>query len=392
MPSSAMNAFSLLMSAVPKQQNPKPPKTKEPMVVGVIYQATLRYCNESEPLFNVSYFGQSVRSRDSASDVANERWNEEKSKAAREQKQIGFLAALDAFGSDSFVWTVIEEKKGKRDAVQNWANNREKFHIERNGGVLKDYEKRCKQTFNQTKGGQGNHWESMDALRTKRWNVFAQELETYISIYGNALVPTSYINPITKYSLGTMVGLVRSQKTFLAGHPLRDERIEWLNNQSGWAWNALKTHEWRELCSKRQRDRLREEEKANPGCLSRRMKKTRQREEDENPGVWSRRWDKVLTAEVREKRQQTVLSKSRDLIAYKQNTLSPSEFLQWKRRYDKSRRSAEKKSADLRVVSKIVPEAWKHGIAKYRSDGTVAIAYAVVDCVDGLIDAVERKK
>ena len=376
----------MLMAAKPKE-----PKEKEPSVTGVIYRVRLEYCDPREPLFNVSYIGQAVRVGTGAQ-VADARWKEEKNKAAREHKQFGFLAALDAFGPSAFRWEILEEMTGERDAVQKWANAREKYHIEAHGGVLKDVHRKCDQTFNQTKGGQGNHWASMDALRTKAWNTFKQELEWYIADVGNALVPSTYVNPITKYTLGTMVGLVRSQGTFLEGHPLRNERIEWLNKQPRWVWNALKTNEWREACSTRVRDRLRKEETVDPGCTSRRMKNTRKREEEENPGVWSRHWANVLTTEVREKRNQTALNKSKDLIADKQRTLSAVDFAKWKYHYDKDKRSQAKKAADLRMVSKIVPEAWKRGIASYRADGTVSIAYAVVDCVQRLLDEVEGFK
>ena len=376
----------MLMTAKPKK-----PEAKKPIVTGVIYRVKLEYCNPCEPLFNVSYIGQAVRVG-SGAHVADKRWKEEKNKAAREHKQFGFLAALDAFGPNAFRWEILEEMTGERDAVQKWANAREQHHIKAHGGVLKDVHRKCDQTLNQTKGGQGNHWASMDALRTKVWNTFKQELEWYVADVGDALVPTAYVNPITNYTLGTMVGLVRSQGTFLEGHPLRNERIEWLNNQPRWVWNAVKTNEWREACSTRVRDRLRKEETADPGCLSRRIKKARKREEEENPGVWSRRWANVLTPEVREKRNQTALNKSKDLIAYKKRTLSASDFAKWKYHYDKDKRSQAKKAADLRMVSKIVPEAWKRGIASYRADGTVSIAYAVVDCVQRLLDEVEGNK
>ena len=210
-------------------------------VTGVIYRVTLNRCNDDEVLYGVAYIGQSVRIG-TASEVANARWNFEKYAAMREKKQIGFLAALDSFGPDAFSWEILEEMYGHRSVVQKWADCREKFHIEEHGGVLKDTSKKCRQTFNQTKGGQGNNvWLGIDALRSKKMSIFFHELQMYIDSDEShtAFVPRSYANPTNGYRLGDAAHHIR-RGTLLKGHPRELEFRQRLEGFRGWMWSKDK--------------------------------------------------------------------------------------------------------------------------------------------------------
>jgi hypothetical protein len=110
---------------------------------------------------------------------------------------------------------------------------------------------RCKQTLNLTNGGKGNaNFETIDASRTVSWLRFQDELQEYIKCRETSLVPQSYVNHVSEYKLGNALSNVR-QGQLWRGHPDETKRVEWLESLPCWAWNAIKTDEWRNAVSER---------------------------------------------------------------------------------------------------------------------------------------------
>jgi len=222
-----MNAFDLLRQPT------------DPIVTGVVYRATLTNVPDDVPLKGTPYIGQAVRVG-TATAVAEARWKEEVNQAKSTKLEVGFIAALDEFGTSAFTWEVLESKTGPRDIVQKWTDYREVELIAQHGGTLRDMapDSWIPQTFNLQKGGKGVLGAvSMDAFVAKRWNVLKQKLLEYVEQHSTARVPYNYVAPCG-YNLGRMVCSVRSRLMYLAGRPEEAERHALLSSLPGWSWSC----------------------------------------------------------------------------------------------------------------------------------------------------------
>jgi len=188
------------------------------------------------------------------------RWKEENRQAVREDKDIGLIHCLDVYGPAAFDDQIVEWKRGPRSEVQDWANKREIELIAENGGPFRNPSVRCKQTLNQTKGGQGNvNFESRDTLRTVAWLKFKAELEAYVDCYKTSLVPKAHVNTLSKYNLGSHLKNVRGGELW-KGHPDAADRVEWLESLPKWAWDARETDEYKEVLSEIAKKRFESQE------------------------------------------------------------------------------------------------------------------------------------
>lgn len=281
----------------------------EPLYTAVIYRVTLDRISKDDVLYGTCYIGQSVRVG-TPEEVAGARWKEEIGQAAREDKQIGFIAALEEYGEDAFTWQVLCWITKPRSEAQEWADAIEVEEIDVHGGVLRDMNplKRIEQTFNQTKGGSGNaRWAGIDAFRTKKWRVFEKEITAYAVEHQTAYVPQDYVNPVTGYRLGYQCSNIR-RGHLLKGHPEEDVRRSWLQTLSGWVWNTNNAPEYRQRISDCAKAQALREEREDPGCRSRRSKLAAKQAEDADPGICSRRtqtWHDNMSAEMREQRSKS---------------------------------------------------------------------------------------
>ena len=229
-----MNAFEKMMASSKRKADEMEgvDARSDLWYTAVIYRVTLDRMDPSHILFGTPYFGQTVRAG-SAEKVAAFRWRKEVGDAAREHKDIGFLAAIEEFGRDAFTWQILETRHGPRHEMREWANQREKALIAEHGGVLRDMEpeKRLKQTFNLTKGGHYIAFEAIDALRTRKWKLFQTELLAHIAEHGTAYVPCSHP------TLGWKCAFIRDRGIYVVGHPDEAERRAWLESQPGWYWD-----------------------------------------------------------------------------------------------------------------------------------------------------------
>jgi hypothetical protein len=215
-----------------------------------VYRRHLIHVENDFPLFGCSYFGQAVRSTDRYAnqfEVAKTRWNEENNQATRESRDLGLLAALDMFGETAFDDSIVDFRIGPLSEVQAWADALEKKLIDDNGGVLRNMDKRLKQTLNITKGGKGaKWWKSKIAFRNKKLNEFKKELNEFVeekrpsilnpSVMENtSRVPFNYVNPKTGYKLGSQLRKFRERR-MLMGHPDKDEIRAWAESLPKWVW------------------------------------------------------------------------------------------------------------------------------------------------------------
>jgi hypothetical protein len=234
-PNPEIDAFQRMMNSHAKK---KQKVEVDPIVIAVIYIRWLRWIFEGEPLYNIPYVGQSVRSMNTPQKVAEDRWKQENRQAVRECKELGLIACLDTYGSNAFYDELVEWRQGPRSEVQKWANEREIATIAQHGGPLRDPSKKLNQTLNLTKGGQGSvNFESRDAARTVAWLKFKRNIETYVECYGTSLVPTSYINPCNGYKLGNELASVRIGRLW-KGHPDETQRVCWLQSLPNWLWHV----------------------------------------------------------------------------------------------------------------------------------------------------------
>ena len=221
----------------------------DPWYVACLYKITLLHVDSSEPLFGITYQGQALGPGDfDPMDVVTKRWKQEVARAAREHKQVGLLAALEAFGADAFHFELVDFKRGRRSAVQKWADEGEVKAIAAHGGVLRSMTERCAQTLNLTKGGQGfARWEGLDAFRMVAFGTFKTAMEAYVAEFGTALVPQRYMTP-SGYQLGqSLNSLPKRTDPYASGCRTRTKSRAWAEaRMPGWAWNATETSEYRD--------------------------------------------------------------------------------------------------------------------------------------------------
>jgi len=252
-----MNASrKLAMESKQKQAVDELGEDSDPIYIATVYRRHLIHIPESEPLYGISYIGQAVRSVDEYEEpefVARVRWKDENSHAKREDKKVGLLAVLKMFGEDAFEDEVLHYMIGRQSVVQAWADKREKELVAEYGGVLQDMHKRLKQTLNLTKGGKGQQaFVGKVAYRNECFQRFKEEMEENVECYDTSLVPYNYVNPLTGFKLGYQLSQFR-QGQARNGMPnkLKLEIEAWAESLPNWAWNALKTDEWRAAVSER---------------------------------------------------------------------------------------------------------------------------------------------
>ena len=208
----------------------------------IIYEAKLVGVPEENVLHNISYIGQSLpkyKKFNTAEEVFKNRKLQHNSLALREPKELGFMNALRIFGNDAFDWKIVESKYVEYEEAQIWANNREKYYISQNGGIMRDMDKKLNQTFNLQSGGQGDPnkiFECIQARSNKAWNKFINHLDEFNKKNRNIKVQSDYICN-DGYPLGQTIITVR------AGNMLNsinsEERKRILDNFPGWTWNII---------------------------------------------------------------------------------------------------------------------------------------------------------
>ena len=233
----AASAFDVLMGKTVKP---------EPEYWSVIYERTLRWpADPEEPLIGTPYFGQAVRpvgkKYGSAQEVAEARWREEDWSSKRgDGSDACLLEALRMFGPGAFDNRVVEFRRGARESVQAWADERERAEIADHGGTLRTMEPEpgVRQCWNLQVGGKGvAWWKGALVRREKPWKRFLEEMQMYCAAFGSSLVPQTYVAP-SGYRLGSELCHCRSRHTFLAGHPDEVARRAALEALPDWSWNV----------------------------------------------------------------------------------------------------------------------------------------------------------
>ena len=348
----------------------------DPWVTGVLYCARLEHVDSSEPLWRISYYGQAVRVG-TPEEVANARWKEEVHKASKESKHIGFLAALDMFGEDAFEWSIVESREGLRSEMQAYADAGEVRLIAEAGGPLQSMTQRLRQTFNQTEGGKGaNWWASIDAFRANCFDRFKREMEAYVEEEKTSLVPRAYVNPLTKSPLGRRLSCFR-QGHLWKGSPRQTEIVEWAEALPKWAWDARETEEYREGCSKRGHEKW-----ANKSEEDKSKWKANKKAAQNTPayldGLSKRKRDEWAnqSEEKRAERLAKLSTTNRAKREAKLALMTPKERKVAEKKIATQTRSYAKRTAELRLLRTVMPNAKKSDISAARRNGTLAKAQA----------------
>ena len=216
-------------------------RTTETAVDAVLYEWCLDRIEPEHPLFHTSYFGQVVRSGVSSQDAFEGRRKEHLREAKATPKELGLKWAINVFGADAFTVRLLETKRLPKIEAQEWANAREIALIAEHGGIMRDRDPEApiRQTFNLTKGGQGDPaavWQALEARSEMQWQRVKPHLEAFFDDPRNRhlRVPASYVAP-DGFPLGRLVSHIRSRGNYVKGHP---ERLAWLEAR-GWVANVL---------------------------------------------------------------------------------------------------------------------------------------------------------
>jgi hypothetical protein len=223
--------FATAGGACPMHKRPR----AAPLVHAAIYMWRLDRVDPEHPLFGTPYIGQVVRHGVDAKTAVETRRRQHLKHAARKRKVIGLQWAILEFGEAAFTVSIVETIRLPRQEAMEWANAREIALIDQYGGMMRDREPSApiRQTFNLTRGGQGNAaavWESLEARTKARWQHVQKKLQDYFDTYGNLRVPNYYV-----CADGTPLGLVvRSMRDgeYITGY---DDRVKWLKER---AWVA----------------------------------------------------------------------------------------------------------------------------------------------------------
>lgn len=205
----------------------------------IIYEARLINIDEDDPLYDAPYIGQSLPTHkkfNTPEDVLNNRKKQHISLSNNADKELGFMAALKKYGRDAFEWKILEYKYLTYVEGQKWANERETYYIEINGGILKDMDNRFYQTLNLTKGGQGNPrciYECIESRSNKQWHKFITHLEGYDKKNDNINIPSKYICD-DGYPLGQNIISVRGGNMVNYNNSRKEEL---LNKFPDWIWD-----------------------------------------------------------------------------------------------------------------------------------------------------------
>ena len=217
------------------------------MYTAVIYERRLQKIDTKHPLFGIKYIGQAVRGA-SAIQNAIARWREEDLEAVKVDKELGLMFAIKEFGSGAFENTVLEERTCDRFEVAEWADEREKFHIAKNGGPLRDQHQKLEQTLNLTDGGKFGavKWlKAQEAYRTICQYKFVAEYKEYMNnpaLASKPWVPEKYKAP-SGYNLGFRCVFVRTRGELVCGMTNSSDFVSVLN-QLGFVWSPTEDANW----------------------------------------------------------------------------------------------------------------------------------------------------
>ena len=204
-------------------------------VHAVVYRWTLSGVPSEHPLFGIVYIGQVVRSGHSPEEALHFRTMQHCSDAIRSPRELGLHWAIRTFGRDSFSVQLVDTRHLPRVEAMDWANERERALIAAHGGVMRDRDRRRRQTLNLTVGGQGNPravWQGLEAHSNLRWTRLQAHLQAFYEDHKHLRVPHRDTTPCG-YRLGVAVINIRTRKDYITGHP---ERVAWLEER-GFAWN-----------------------------------------------------------------------------------------------------------------------------------------------------------
>ena len=171
------------------------------------------------------------------------RWRAHETASNSDPRDLGIRAILARYGRRAIVWHVVVSKAGEPTPdLQEWANAWEIQAIAAAGGVLRDMEPEepMRQTFNLTKGGQGNArawWQGVEAQCTFRWKRFQRALISHVDEFGTANVPGGFVDA-SGYRLGETVSRVRRLR-MIKGRPDEATRRAWLDALPGWIWKDI---------------------------------------------------------------------------------------------------------------------------------------------------------
>ena len=206
----------------------------------IIYQAKLSNVDDNHVMKDIVYIGQSLPTfiTNEPDKILQSRKQQHINKANTSSKVVGFMPMLKLH---IFDWIILETEfddnnKAGFIRLQEWANEREKFYIKLNGGILQDMNKRLLQTLNLTSGGQGDPkciYESRMAVSNQHWNEFIAHLTEYNVKHKNININYLYICD-DGYKLGQNIVSVRGGNMIGMA-----ERSEILNNFEGWKWNII---------------------------------------------------------------------------------------------------------------------------------------------------------
>ena len=354
------DAFSALMG--PRKRSGEEVE-EECRIWGVLYCITLTGVPRDHPLFGILYIGQAIRCHaKTALEAAEMRWKEEVGHSKKHNKQVGLLWALEEFGESAFRFEVIDSKFAPKSELNNWADLREIELIAKHGGVLKDQNKRCKQTLNLDPGGQGSRGLARAAMwkvvRAKLIDRFKTEMEAYAKEHDSSLVPTSYVTP-GGYKLGRQLHKFR-QGVLRDGMPDEKEIREWAEALPKWAWDAKKTKEWREALSKRTLEQWDKPE--NLAAASKRA--LEQWDKPENLAAASKRASERLANETEKERADRLAKQKKTKRAKTDATLIG---LAGKELESREKRIAKQRRADAKLADELL--LYRRTV---KSDATVA--------------------
>ena len=232
--------------------------SNDPLVHAGLYEWVLNKIDSDHPLYGVSYIGQVVRPCMSLQKIFEERTKEHICDSKRNPKFIGLHWAIQSFGIDAFTRQLIANEKchAPRIEAMNWANERERQLISERGGIMQDTEPdtHIQQTFNLTKGGQGDarvRWHAIQLICKKRLEIVWPAFKSYYEREGHLRIRRGHIE--NSIPIGKIVSRIRSKNYFVNTHPefkqwLDDHHFEKDANEAHFidVWNAFKSYYERE--------------------------------------------------------------------------------------------------------------------------------------------------
>ena len=158
-------------------------------------------------LKGISYFGQTKQ-------TLRERTSQHKNMAIQIPKELGLHALWRLYPYDDH-W-VIQTLDTRRfvntvDAL-DWMNEEEMKLIDAHGGILRNMDRKLKQTLNLTRGGQGDPrkmWEGIKAHSRRKLNKIWPKFEAWYEKNKHLRIPRK--DP----ELGNVVNNIRNHKSFL---------------------------------------------------------------------------------------------------------------------------------------------------------------------------------